>query len=55
LRPAVTLALDALFGPGAYTLAPEKNPAECYGFRVSAARPEMLDTLLGRITQPAKA
>jgi hypothetical protein len=55
LRPAVNQALDALFGPGAYTLASEKDPAECYGFRVSAAKSETLDTLLGRIAQTAKA
>jgi hypothetical protein len=55
LRPAVTQALDALFGSGAYSLAPETDPAECYGFRVSASKPEALDTLLGRIAQTAKA
>ena len=55
LRPAVTAALDALFGPGAYTLAPETDAAECYGFRVSANNPETLDALLGRITSTVKA
>ena len=55
LRPVVTHALDALFGPGAYTLSPEQDPAECYGFRVWASKPKTLDSLLGRITQTAKA
>ena len=55
LRPAVTQALNALFGPGAYTLTPETDPAECYGFRVLASKSESLDALLGRIAQTAKA
>lgn len=55
LRPAVTQVLDALFGSGGYTLAPEKDPAECYGFHVSASKSEGLDALLARIAQTAKA
>ena len=55
LRPIVTEALDCLFGPGAYSISPEKDLAECYGFRISASQPQTLDGLLGRITQTAKA
>jgi hypothetical protein len=55
LRPAVTQVLNTLFGSGAYTLAPEQDPAECYGFRVTASKSETLDALLGRIAQTAQA
>ncbi len=55
LRPAVTEALDALFGSGAYSLTPENDPGECYGFRVTAKNPVTLDQLLGRIAASAKA
>ena len=51
LRPAVTQALDALYGAGTYELIPEGDPKECYGFSVRARAAESLEALLARLAQ----
>lgn len=49
LRPAVTAALDQLFGAGDYRLQRQSDPAKLYGFSVQASLAPDLKDLIARL------
>ena len=55
LRSPIEAALNTLFGPGNYTLAPDRDPQRRYAFSIRATSPGDLPTLLdkARAVSPA--
>jgi hypothetical protein len=49
LRPAVTAALDRLFGSGRYELQRQSDPRKLYGFSIRSAGAPDLPDLIGRL------
>ena len=49
LRPAVAKVLDKLFGPGAYRLTPDADPARRLGFAIESREAATLEVLSGRL------